>query len=148
MFKSSGNWHHIMSVVTYSNFSLSSKYTNLRSVVPHWLMYEGRRQVITAHRYHGMYLLVLALAPACGTRFLYMRCNRNKIQLASWVIYRMFVSWNIVCYHGACIPGNALQQKYIVETMKHFGNIHALYYLDGTCSTWEWQCIGQKGIMN
>ena len=57
---------------------------------------------------------------------------RNKMQIASWVIYRMFVSSNIVCYHGTCITGNALQQKYIVRTMKHFGNIHALCYIDGT----------------
>ena len=86
-----------------------------------------------AYRYCGMYLLsVLALAPACGTSFLYMRCNRNKIRLASWVIYRMLVSSNTVCHHGTCITENALQQNYIVETMKHSGNIHVLCYIDGT----------------
>ena len=133
MFKSTGSWHHNISYVKLSNFSLSSKYTNLRSVVPHRHMYEGQWQVITPYRYCGMYLLsVLALAPACGTSFLYMRCNRNKIRLASWVIYRMLVSSNTVCHHGTCITGNALQQNYIVETMKHFGNIHVLCYIDGT----------------
>ena len=61
-----------------------------------------------------------------------MRCNRNKIRLASWVIDKMLVSSNTVFHHGTCITGNALQQKYIVETMKHFGNIHVLRYIEGT----------------